>query len=324
MRISYSLGSVLSIEQVLECASILSNYNPDTVWIPETWGMEDFSMLSTVSQRIKRPKIGSSIINIYSRSPALIAMGAATVDTISGGRLVLGLGTSSLPIIEEFHGYSFERPLLRMSEYVQIIRKVLSGKKIDFQGKIFSLKNFSLLIKPPRTNIPIYLAAVNQKMVELCWKIADGVIFYLRPITELQTTIKKMQSKREIDISCQLITCISYDAEKAVERAKKTLSFYISVGQIYREFLAKNGFQKETRNIFDEYTKSGLKSNYELVPESMIEQLCVYGTPDECIKKFKKFKRVGVDLPIIQFNPIGDVTESFNLLTKTFSQIENE
>jgi alkanesulfonate monooxygenase SsuD/methylene tetrahydromethanopterin reductase-like flavin-dependent oxidoreductase (luciferase family) len=88
--------------------------------------------------------------------------------------------------------------------------------------------------------------------------------------------------------------------------------------------LAKNGFQKETKNIFDEYTRSGLKSNYELVPESMIEQLCIYGTPDECIKNFKKFKQAGVDLPIIQFNPIGNVTESFNLLTKTFSQIENE
>ena len=121
MRISYSLGSVLSIEQVLECASILSKYNPDTVWIPETWGMEDFSMLSAISQRIKKSKIGSSIINIYSRSPTVIAMGAATVDTISGGRLILGLGTSSLPIIEEFHGYSFEKPLLRMNEYIQII-----------------------------------------------------------------------------------------------------------------------------------------------------------------------------------------------------------
>jgi alkanesulfonate monooxygenase SsuD/methylene tetrahydromethanopterin reductase-like flavin-dependent oxidoreductase (luciferase family) len=133
-----------------------------------------------------------------------------------------------------------------------------------------------------------------------------------------------MQSKRQIDVSCQLITCISNDAEMAVERAKKTIAFYISVGQIYREFLAKNGFQRETKNIFDEYTKSGFKSNYELVPESMIEQLCIYGTPDEGIKKIKKFKQVGVDLPIIQFNPIGDVRESFNLLTKTFSQIENE
>ena len=88
MRIGYSLGSVLSIDQVLSCANTLSNYNPDTLLIPETWGMENFSMLSAVGQRLKKPKIGSSIINIYSRSPALIAMGAATVDTITNGRLV--------------------------------------------------------------------------------------------------------------------------------------------------------------------------------------------------------------------------------------------
>ncbi len=324
MRLAYSLGSVLSINEVIDCASTLSNFHPDTVWIPETWGMENFAMLSTISNKLQTPRIGSSIINIYSRSPSLIAMGAATVDTISNGRLVLGLGTSSVPIVEEFHGGKFENPLTRMTEYIQIIKKALSGEKIDFDGKIFSLKNFSLLIKPPRKEIPIYLAAVNQKMVDLCWQIGDGVIFYLRPISELQSTIKKMQSKRKIDVSCQLITCMSKDTEKAVERAKRTLAFYISVGEIYRNFLAKNGFENETKNVYEEYQKSGLKSNYEQVPESMLEKLCIYGTPEDCIKKLKQFYEVGIDLPIIQFNPIGDVSESFNLLTSTFGEIENE
>ncbi len=244
-------------------------------------------------------------------------MGAATVDTISNGRLVLGLGTSSIPIIEELHGYKFEKPIQRMKEYVEIIKLVLSGKQVNFEGKIFSLKHFSLLIKPPRQNIPIYLAAVNQKMVDLCWQIADGVIFYLRPITEMQNTIKKMQEKHQIDVACQIITCMSHDAEKAIERAKKTLAFYVSVGSIYREFLANNGFANETKNIYEEYQKSGLKSNYELVPDSMLEQLAIYGTPDDCIKKLKKFKESGLDLPIIQFNPIGDVAKSFELMTST-------
>ena len=149
-------------------------------------------MLSIVSQKVNSPKIGSSIINIYSRSPSLIAMGAATIDTISNGRLVLGLGTSSMPIVEDFHGNKFEKPILRMKEYVEIIRQILSGKQVNFNGKIFGLKNFSLLIKPPRRNIPIYLAAVNQQMVELCWQIGDGVIFFLRPLKELEKTIKKI------------------------------------------------------------------------------------------------------------------------------------
>jgi len=321
MRLAYSLGSLLSVDQILDCASHLSKYHPDTIWIPETWGMENFSMLSMISQKVNSPKIGSSIINIYSRSPSLMAMGAATVDTISNGRLVLGLGTSSIPIVEDFHGMKFEKPVSRMREYVEIIRLVLSRKQVNYDGSFFKLKNFSLLIKPLRDHIPIYLAAVNQKMVELTWEIADGVIFYLRPISELKNTIEKMQNKKKIDISCQLITCVSKDSQKAIDRAKKTLAFYISVGEIYRNFLAKNGFQNETEEIFQEFEKSGLEHIHEFVSDSMIKSLTICGDPQECLTKLNKFKDTGLDLPILQFNPIDDVKESFSLLTSTFSEV---
>jgi len=197
MRIACSLGSLLSVNQVLECSEILSKTNVDTIWIPETWGMENFSMLSAVSNKTRIQKIGSSIINIYSRSPSVIAMGAATIDSLSDGRLILGLGTSSLPIIETFHGYKFEKPVQRMREYVKIIRLVLSGKEVNYTGEIFDLKNFRLLIKPKRESIPIYLAAVNQKMVDLTWDIGDGVIFYLRPLNEMKETITKNAIKEK-------------------------------------------------------------------------------------------------------------------------------
>ena len=229
MRLSYSLGSLLTVEEVFACSRKLNELKPDIVWIPETWGMENFSLLSLVSMHNINSKIGSSIINIYSRSPSLIAMGAATVDTVSNGRLILGLGTSSQPIVEDFHGDQFEKPLKRMREYVEIIRLILSGKIINYSGKIFSLKNFSLLIKPPRDRIPIYLAAVNQKMVELTWKIADGVIFYLRPKSEIKTTLAKMQNQKKIDSSLQIITCVNNDSEKFISGFKKgILSLSIS------------------------------------------------------------------------------------------------
>lgn len=322
MRLAYSLGSLLTINQILDCATHLSKYDPDSIWIPETWGMENFSMLSMVSQKATSPKIGSSIINIYSRSPALIAMGAVTVDTISNSRLILGLGTSSTQIVEDFHGYQFENPISRMREYVKIIRLILSRKQVNYNGNFFKLKNFSLLIKPPRDSIPIYLAAVNEKMVQLSWEIADGVIFYLRSISELKKTIQKMQEKKEIDVACQIITCVSHDSQKAIDRAKQTLAFYISIGKIYREFLAKNGFQKETEEIFQEFMRSGFKVIHELVPDSMLDSLTICGTPEECLKKFKKFADTGLTLPIIQFNPIDNVNESFALLTSTFSEVK--
>jgi len=320
MRLSYSLGSLLTIEQVLECSKKLGKLKSDIMWIPETWGMENFSMLGLASKENPTSKIGSSIINIYSRSPSLIAMGAVTVDTVSNGRLILGLGTSSQPLVEDFHGSKFEKPVKRMEEYVKIIRLIFAGKTINHSGEFFTLKNFSLLIKPPRNNIPIYLAAVNQKMVELAWNIADGVIFYLRPKNELKSTLELMQAKKKIDASIQIITCVHPDSEKAINRAKKTLAFYISVGKIYREFLASNGFENETKNIFEEYKKTGLNNNSELIPESMVKELCISGTPNECKKQLQEFYETGIDLPIIQFNPIGNVQESFDLVTSTFSE----
>jgi len=322
VRLGYSLGSLLSVKEVLECAKILSTRSVDSIWIPETWGMEGFSMMSAVSRIAKNAKIGSSIVNIYSRSPSVIAMGAATLDTISDGKLILGLGTSSDLIVQNWHGIAFKDPVVRMQEYVEIIRMILSKNKVNYNGKFFHLKDFALLIKPTRNKIPVYLAAVNQKMVELTWNVADGVIFYLRPFSELKDTIQKMQSKKKIDVASQFITCVSDDKEKAVSKAKKTLAFYISVAKIYRDFLAKNGFKKETENVYQEFLKSGLTSNFELIPDSMLESLTICGDAEESRKQLKRFVDAGVNLPIMQFNPIGDAKESFEFLVSAFSEVE--
>ncbi len=319
LRLGFSLGSLLSINEVIECSKILSKCNLDSIWIPETWGMECGSMLSAITQIAKKPKLGSSIINIYSRTPSLVAMHAATMDTLSDGRLILGLGTSSKAIVEDWHGLEFKKPLQRMREYVEIIRQIMTGNKLSYNGEFFCLKDFSLLIKPVRNKIPIYLAAINQKMVELTWEIGDGAIFYLRPLDEIKKVIAVMQNKREIDVACQLITCVSNDAEKAITRAKKTIAFYVSVGKIYREFLAKNGYERETEAIFNEYKRSGFIENYKLVSDSMVNSLAVCGTPNEISGKLEQFVRAGVDLPILQFNPIGEVTESFKLLVSALA-----
>ena len=318
MRISYSLGSLLTVKQILQFSKKLNIIKPDVIWIPETWGMENFSMLSSASLENNFSKIGSSIINIYSRSPTQIAMGAATVDTISNERLILGLGTSTKSIVEQFHGKKFVNPVQRMKEYIEIIRLALTGNKINYSGKLLSLENFSLLIKPPRVNIPIYLAAVNQKMINLAWEIGDGVIFYLRPKNEIKSTLEIMQKNRRIDSTLQIITCVHEDSEKAVERAKKTLAFYISVGEIYRTFLSNNGYKNEVDNIYNEYTTSGLKNNFKLVTDKMVKDLCISGTPTESLHQLKKFRDTGIDLPIIQFNPIDNVETSFDTLVNTF------
>lgn len=280
-------------------------------------------MISALSQVAEKPKIGSSVINIYSRSASLIAMAAATLDTITQGRFILGLGTSSQTIVDDWHGLKFYRPLHRMREYVKIIRLIIEGNKISYDSDQFHIKNFSLLIHPPRKQIPIYIAAVNQKMVELTWEIGDGVIFYFRPINEIQKTIQKMQQIRKIDVACQLITSVSNDEEKAINRAKRTIAFYVSVGKIYRDFLVRNGYSNEITSIFDEYKRSGLQENHKMVTDSMVNDLAICGTPEQIRKRLMKFVKAGVDLPILQFNPVGDVIESFKLLLSSMASDMN-
>jgi 5,10-methylenetetrahydromethanopterin reductase len=321
LRIGFSLGSLLSINDILDCSKVLARHNADSIWIPETWGMECCSIMSAVSQLAKKPKIGSSVMNIYSRTPSLAAMAAASLDTISNGRFILGLGTSSQAIIEEWHGLEFKKPVQRMKEYVKIIRLIMTGNKVNYNGELFHLRDFTLLIRPPRNQIPIYLAAINQKMVELTWDIADGVIFYLRPLKEMQETIGKMQKKKKIDVACQIVTCVSLDADEALNRVKKTIAFYVSVGKIYRDFLATNGFSSETNAIYEEYKKTGLQNSHRIVSDSMANALALCGTPEDIRKKVGNFVRAGIDLSIIQFNPIGNVTESFSLLV---SALESE
>lgn len=320
MRTACSLGSLLSIQEILEYSKRLGTSNVDTIWIPETWGMENFAMLSATSGVTFTPRIGSSIINVYSRSPAAIAMGAVTVDTLSGGRLVLGLGASSTAIVRGLHGMPFEKPLQRVKEYIEIIRLAMSGRKLNYRGEIFALKGFDLLIRPIRDKIPIYLAAVNPKMTNLAWEVADGVIFYLRPVDEMRETIRHMRkdSGRTIDVTCQLITCVSDDETAAIDRARRTISFYVAVGSIYRTFLQRNGFGEQIDAIYDEFKKSGFDKIHELVPDGMVDSLAVAGTPSKCLHKLAEFRRAGLDLPILQFNPVGDTEDSFAIFAETF------
>ena len=309
MRVGLSLGSLLGAEQVFECLDALES-PPDRVWIPETWGVECFSMLAAAAGRTGAP-LGSSVTNTYSRSPALAAMGAVTVDRISGGRMALGLGTSSPAIVEGLHGASFEAPLSRMREYVEVVRLACSGGKINYDGRHFQLRGFRLLVRPVQKNIPIYMAAVNRRMLDLASEVADGALLYLRPLSEIGRAVRQLREKRRIDVACQVITAASDNADAARARAARTLAFYVSVGRIYREFLASCGYDV---SAISEAYKSGLDAAAAAVSETMLDELTACGTPSECRAQLERFRRAGVDAPIIQFNPVGDVRESFSLV----------
>lgn len=322
-KIGYNLGTLISGKDLLLFSKLADGMkNVDSIWIPESWGREAFSSLGAMSQVTKNVKLGTSIISIYARTPATAAMAATTLDILSCNRTILGLGVSSEAIVLGWHGVKFIDPLERMREYIDCIKLIVKGEKVRYDGRFFEIKNFKLVYEPQRTKIPIYIAAINKKMILLSCTQAEGILLYLRPIEELRETISFIKSHaidKEFQIGLVLIGALSNkEPEKAKERAAKTLAFYIAVGKYYNRFLAKNGFKIEVEQITAEYHLRGLDFASKYVSEKMLNSLTVCGNSEECIKSLRAFVSKGVSLPIIQVNPVGDSESSFKEMLSTF------
>ncbi|MEM3159631.1 MAG: LLM class flavin-dependent oxidoreductase [Nitrososphaera sp.] len=321
MRVGYSLGPLLSASEVLTCARLAdAKDDVDSVWVPESWGRESFATLGAISQITKRVRLGTSIVSIFSRTPATVAMGAATLDMLSGNRAVIGVGSSTEAIVENWHGAKFEKPVSRMREFVECLNLMTSGERVNYDGKFFRASNFKMLNSPTRKHVPVFMAAVNKKMVSLACELADGVILYLRPLDELKKTvaeIRRASAGRQFEIALSLICAVSDDdPEDARRRAAKTLAFYVAVGKYYSKFLAENGFAAEVEKIKQEYGKGGNGTN--AVTDRMLDSLSVCGTRQDCRKALSRFVEAGVTLPIMQVNPVKDAEGSFREMLSTF------
>ncbi len=315
VKIGFSIGSLLQTKNVVEFSSTVDKLEHiDSIWVPESWGKEAFSTLGAISQVTSNVKLGTSIINIYSRTPATIAMGAISIDKLSDNRMIIGLGASTAAIVENLHGLKFSDPLERMKEYIQSIRSLIhSQEKTSYSGNIVKINNFKIL-ENTGTQIPIYIAAVNKKMINIGLKFADGLLFYLRPINEIKNLIYDLKEKKT-HLSLVLITSVSNkEPQKAKKRAAKTLAFYISVGKGYYDFLSKTEFKVEVDKIYKDYHNHGIERSIENIPTKMLDNLVVYGSVNDCNYQIKNFIDTGIDLPILQINPIEDKNGQLNYM----------
>jgi 5,10-methylenetetrahydromethanopterin reductase len=322
-KLGYSLGPLLSMKEVLLCAKMADQQESvDSLWVPESWGRESFSTLGAISQITKKVRLGTSIVNIYSRTPATVAMAAASLDTLSDNRIIIGLGASTAAIVENWHGVQFDRPASRMKEYIECLRLMIKGDKVEYDGKFFKINNFKILHQPQRTHIPIFMAAVNKKMISMASELTDGILLYLRPLEELKRTaveLKQATKQGGFEIACSFICAVSNkNPEKARDRAATTLAFYTAVGKYYSKFLAQNGFKTEVDEITSEYRNAGAESAAKFVSDRMLSSLVICGTSEECRESLSKFLSTGITLPILQFNPVGDSESSFKEMLSTF------
>ncbi|MDH5493121.1 MAG: LLM class flavin-dependent oxidoreductase, partial [Myxococcales bacterium] len=161
----------------LKAVQLADELGYDSFWLPEAWGYEVFSLLTEMAKVTRRIKLGTGIVNVFSRSPSLIAMNAATLDEISEGRFMLGIGSSGKRVIEGFHGREFKRPLTQIRDVIRVSRALLAGEKLHRAGaELVDYRPFELAMEPIRPRIPIYVAALKQKSITSIGELADGWI----------------------------------------------------------------------------------------------------------------------------------------------------
>jgi 5,10-methylenetetrahydromethanopterin reductase len=322
-KVGYSLGPILSMRDVLVCARMADEKtNVHSLWVPESWGRESFSSLGALSQITRKVRLGTSIVSIYARSPATVAMAATTLDMLSDNRTIIGVGASTAAIVENWHGLKFNSPVSRMKEYIECLRMITSGEKVNYNGQFFKIKNFKILHEPQRRTIPIFMGAINKKMVSLASTLADGTLLYLRPLEELKETsyqLRQATKGRRFEIACTFICALSNrEPQKARERAARTLAFYVAVGKYYSNFLSENGFKHEVEQIIEGYSKGGVDAAAAFVSDKMLDSLVICGTSEECTKSLVRFLSTGITLPILQLNPVINSETSIREMLSTF------
>lgn len=298
--------------EFIEIAQLAEDLGYDSIWVPEMWGRDAFSILGLLAANTKRIKLATGIIPVYSRSPAIIAQTIATLDEISDGRMILGLGTSGPVVIENWHGVAYESPLQRTREYVEIIRMILNSERVNYDGEIFKLKNFRLQFKPLKKDIPIFVAAMGSRNIQLTGEVADGWIPFLVPPEQLQIgrnelkmgTEKAGRISHHILVSPYIPAAVSEDLEKAEEVIKEYIAYYVGgMGTFYHKAMVRYGFKAEADQILEAWTKGDKSAAIQSVSQEMMESLSISGSANSGKSKITEYIDNGADLPIILFPP---------------------
>jgi len=297
--------------ELVEFARLAEGLGYHSIWMPEMWGRDAFSLLGLLASNTSRIKLGTGIIPVFSRTPSMIAQTIATLDEISGGRMMLGLGTSGPAVIENWHGLPFEKSLQRTREYVEIIKMILSGGRVDYDGEIFRLKGFRLQFKPLRPDIPILVAAIGPKNIRLTGEVADGWIPFMIPRVSIWEAGKELTLGAEskgragaIPVCPYITTAVSKDEEYAKAPVKEHVAYYAGgMGSFYYNTLVRYGFGEEAGAIKSAYGNANKKEAVSAVSDRMLDSLSVSGTPEHGRSIVEAYLKDGMDLPILLFPP---------------------
>ncbi len=294
---------------VLRCAQEADELGYDSFWIPEGWAYEAFSLLAEIAVHTKNIKLGTGIVNVFSRSPGLMAMHAATLDEISEGRFLLGLGTSGAKVIEGLHGIPYEKPLTRLRGYIKIVQTLLRGERLTHaEVDMWDLRHFKLEMSPVRDRVPIYCACLNDKAVRMVGELADGWMPTFWPYEQLEKGKALLaegaaRSGRDVDeiTTAPFTTVIPMpDPELSYSTARGLISFYIGgMGVYYHAMLSRMGFADSVDPVRDLYVANKRDEAAAAVSAELLDALVIAGDPEFCRERLGQWRAAGVEMPIL-------------------------
>ncbi len=278
----------------------------DSVWMCETRFTRDaISPLAGIATSTRKVILGSSAINAFTRGPVLIAVTLATLDELSKGRMILGIGPGS-PAILERQGIEFQGALQRLREYVEVFRLLMRGKTVDYSGRFVRVKGAALDFTPVREEIPVYLAVTGPQALRLAGKIADGVLLnaftsvsYVKRAINLVREGAKSAGRRlgDLDITSLCILSVDENSKRAKDRLRWFVATYlVTFPAIARESGISEDLLTSIRTI---YQTKGLEYASKQVPDSVIDALTASGNPDECVQRIREYVAAGVKSPIV-------------------------
>ncbi len=282
-------------------------------WSAEVDGLDAFVPLAVAAAHTRQSYLGTAIANIYIRGPALLAMSAAALEEAAPGRFILGLGVSTRVIVERWNGTRLDKPMARLRETVHLIRSVLQGERAN--SELLGVQGFRLsrrLAQAP----PIYIAALREEMLRLAGEVADGVIInWLSPqdvprVVAVAREGAKRAGKdpQSLQVACRIFVLPPLPDEALRAIGKRVAAAYLTA-PVYAQFHSWLGRGAAIKPMLEAWQAGDRKGALELIPDSLLEELFVFGSPKECLDKVEAYCRNGVTIPILYLTAVGQTPQ---------------
>ena len=317
MRLGFSLGFAPPGTDPLELIALAQEAERlgyDSAWAAEAWGTDAVTVLSWLAATTSRIKIGSAILQMPARTPANTAMTAATLDLMSGGRFLLGLGTSGPQVVEGWHGQPWGKPLTRTREYVSLVRAALRRDALELHGEEYDVpysgsgatglgKPLKLMLRPLRAEIPVYLAALAPKNVRLAFEIADGWLpIYFSP--EKARATFGFDDDEAFDVAPSVQVVVIDDLAAGRDAIRPILGLYIGGmgargANFYNALVRRYGYEAEAERIQELYLAGKQREAIAAVPDALVDEVALVGSRERIADRLEAWRESGATTLIV-------------------------